>query len=330
MIGHKPGEKIAEDGVYPSVPLDDYHGDLCAGHSASHSSLDLIFTKSPLHYWDRCYANPHRAPDAPTEQMILGRAGHHLFLGERQFQKFYIRRPAMAPDGRNWHERNGSCVAWNEKFVNRKKLIPITPNQLEALAGMMTSLQREPMIINGLLGGRIEQSFVWRDRETGIWLKARPDAVPTDGDFADLKIVSDISDEGIQSTIARFGYHRQGALILEGAHRLLNLPLQFRGPGEGDGMSFTLVFVESKRPHAIEIITLRPADLERGMDENRAALRLLKRSLDSDEWPGPSGHQKDGRYLGLTQWASDRNQYRVDQINALLAIEKPEIRTDAG
>lgn len=322
-IGVVPHSLIDKPGVYPSIPLDEYHRQLTVGFSTSHSALELIFQASPLHFWDRCYLNPDRDILKPSDAMTLGRAAHHLFLGERQFQKHFIRRPSNAPDGRNWHASNNTCIDWMRREPKGRDVL--TPEMVDKIARMKVALEREPLIQAGLLAGKIEQSYVWQDAETGIWLKARPDAVPNDGDFADLKIVADISEEGIRRSINRFGYHRQGAMILEGHAKTTGAPLAFRGPGEGEenGMSFSLVFVESVRPHAVEIVTLRPSDLKRGLDETHASLKVLKRCLDANHWPGPSGEQRDARYLGLSDWDIRDNDYRMSQIKKFLALPAP-------
>lgn len=310
--------KISEPGIY-DIPIDEYHGDICVGHSASHSSLDNIFNHSAAMYWDRCYANPDREEVEPTEAMILGRAAHHLFLGEAEFDKQFILRPDEAPDGRAWNGNNLSCKEWINTQTE-KGLTILIPEQVEKIRRMRDMLAKEPMIELGLLSGQIEKSLIWQDHETGIWLKARPDVIPTNsGDFSDLKVVSDINPSGLERIIARFGYHRQAALVLEGAHQVLGFPLQFRDPGE-HGMSFTFVFVESKRPHCVELVTLRAADIERGMVENHVALRYLRKCLDANDWPGPSGHQQDARYLGLTEWDIKRNEFRVDQLKRMIAV----------
>ena len=315
---------ITEPGVYQNMPLTVYHEGVTEGHSVSHSGIERLFAHSPAAYWDKCYANPDRDADAPTEAMVLGRAAHHWFLGERSFQMHFIRRPDKAPDGRAWNGNNLSCIDWLEK-AEKRGLTVITPTQVEALARMHVALSAHPMIQAGILNGRVEHSFVWRDRTTGLWLKARPDVNPNDtGDFADLKVVSDISEDGLQSIIARFGYHRQASLVLEGAHYLLGLPLDFRGPGGDKGMSFTLVFVESKRPHCVEIVTLKPSDIEAGMYENRLAIRLLARCLKEDDWPGPSGYQGDARYLGLRDFHSGHNTLRAAHIKAMLDVMLPQ------
>lgn len=320
--------KITEPGVY-EMSLAEYHGDICEGHSTSHSALDRIFMNSAAHYWDRCYANPDREEPTETEAMVLGRAAHHLFLGEKDFGKHFVMRPDEAPDGRAWHGTNKSCVRWQAEQA-RLGLSVLTPNQGEAIKRMAKRLHEEPMVQAGLLDGEIERSLIWKDRETGIWLKARPDVIPNNtGDFADLKVVADISEEGIQRNVEKFGYHRQAALVLEGAHHVLGYPLRIREPGE-DGMSFTLCLVESTRPHCVEIVSLRRDDIERGMIENRWALRYLRRCLDTGEWPGPSGHQRDARYLGLTKWATEDNEYRCKQIESMLAIGRTETYEEIG
>lgn len=311
------GAPIALPGIYANVPMDTYHGQLTVGHSASHSSLERLWSKSPLHFFDRWYANPDRADDAPSEYMVIGKAAHALFLGEPHFAKQFIRRPEIAPDGRQWHGSNKSCIEWMARAAASGRTV-LSPSQVEQISGMAKRLDAEPLVRGGMLSGLIEQSFVWQDAETGLWLKARPDVVPADGDYVDLKIVSDISDDGIQRSITSFGYHRQAALVLEGASRLLGVPFNLRG-GKGEtGLSFTLVFVESSRPHAVEIVTLKPSDIEAGRAEVHAALRLLKHCIDKNWWPGPSGEQRDARFLGLSGRSIERNEYRLGQIKALM------------
>jgi len=322
--------KIDKDGMYPNVDIEDYHGDLCVGFSTSHSPLETLFAKSPAHFWDQSWMNEDAEERKVTDAMNLGRACHHLFMGEKNFNKHYVRRPEKAPDGSAWNGNKTICKDWIAK-QNKDNLTIISPDQIDKIVRMKTSLEKEPMVQAGVLSGQVEQSFVWKDKETGIWLKARPDVIPSQdtGDFADLKCVSDISDNGIMKIIGNFGYHRQAALVLEGAHHVLGTPLDLRGPGE-NGMSVSLVFIETTRPHCVEVITIRPSDLKDGMEENRLALNLLKRCLDDGEWPGPSGYQRDARYAGITKWVSENNAYRCKQIESFLAVGGTKAPTEIG
>lgn len=315
------GEQISTPGVYTLLPIQRYHAaSLCAGFSISHTGLDRLFMQSAAHFWDKCPDNPDHEPTEPTEAMILGAASHKLYLGERGFQKQFIRRPDKVL-GEAWHGNRTVCKDWLKDQAH-KGLTVLKSEQIEKIAGMKVSLSKEPLIQAGILQGRVEQSFVWQDAETGIWLKARPDVLPNDtGDFVDLKCVASVSDDALERSIGDFGYHRQAGLVLEGAHQLLGLDYK--------AMSFTLVFVETSRPFCVEVCTLKPSDIERGMAENRSALRLLKRCLDTNDFPGPSGRQKDARFIGLRSYVIDRNTYRVNQIEAMLRIGKPQITEQA-
>lgn len=312
------GQKIEEPGIYPGIPLDVYHGDLCENVSVSSTGLNRIFNLSPKHFYDRWYGNPNAAEDEPSSAMILGRAAHHLFTGERNFSKHFVRRPEKLI-GEKWHSNRTVCKEWVAQ-QKAKGLTILTTEQLVTITGMGKALEAEPIVQAGLLRGKAEQSMIAQDAETGLWLKARPDIVPNNlGDFVDLKCVHDVSDDALETAIGTYGYHRQGALICEVASILSGRPLKFSGAGES-GFTFTLVFIETERPHCVEIVTLKPSDLQRGQAENRAAMRLLKRCLDRNEWPGPSGHQSDARYLGVKPWVIERAEYRVKQINAMLSV----------
>lgn len=317
MVGWREGEYVTEMGVYPSIPLAIYHSKITEEHSVSHSGLERIWSQSPAHYWNRCPYNPDAEADEPTESMILGRAAHHLFLGERNFAKQFIRRP-LRHAGYAWNSNRTEHKEWLVEQAG-KGLTVLTPGQIDAIMGMRRSLAAEPMMQQGLLSGRIEQSMFYRDPTTGIIVKSRPDTVPTDTDFVDLKCVSSVQPDDLSRSIGEYGYERQGATVLEAASHVFKVPLKFAGPGEG-GLSFTLVFVETKSPHCVEIVTLKPADLERGMHENHMALRLLKRCLDANDWPGPSGRQQDARYIGIPEWQLRKNERRMQSIQAQLSV----------
>ena len=316
-LGWQPGGYVTEMGLFASIPLDDYHGRITEEHSVSHSGLERIWSESPAHYWDKCPYNPDAQPDVPTESMILGRAAHHLFMGERNFQKLFVRRP-LKHAGYLWNSNRTEHKEWLVEMAG-KGLTVLLQSQIDAIMGMRRSLAAEPLMQQGLLSGRIEQSMFYRDPGTGIIVKSRPDTVPTDTDYVDLKCVASVKSDDLARMIGDYGYHRQGATVLEAAAHTFKLPLKFAGPGEG-GLSFTLVFVETKRPHCVEIVTLKPIDLQRGMEENHAALRLLKRCLDTNDWPGPSGRQQDARYIGVPSWQAQKDERRMLAINAQLSV----------
>jgi hypothetical protein len=93
------GEKITEPGCY-LMPIEAYHSDCAAGPSISSSGLRQIEQESPAHYWAQSYLNPDREQEEDSEAFILGRAAHHLLLGEGSFAQKFCVRPAEWSDWR--------------------------------------------------------------------------------------------------------------------------------------------------------------------------------------------------------------------------------------
>lgn len=294
------GKPISRPGIYEGVSMEAYHsGKLCVGPSISSSGLRKIFNYSEAHYYDSSPLNPDRAPQKDTEAFILGRATHHLLLGESFFARDFIMQPAEAPDGRAWNGNNGSCKKWLAEQAAAGRTV-LTSDQVDAIKGMAVRLGKEPLVRTGALNGRIECTMAWPDAETGVWLLARPDVIPTDsGDFCDLKTCRSVIYDDLVRSIGEYGYQQQGALIGEGYRVLFGQSIA----------SFSLYFVESKRPHCARLVQLKSEDLKRGETQNRNALRRFVQSMNSGYWPPPGGNQDAVQYIEL----SERQQKLIDQ-----------------
>lgn len=296
------GKKISEPGAYRDVPMSFYHGDPCVGPSISSSGLRTIFIQSPKHYWNTSIYNPNREELEQTEAIILGRAAHHLLLGEADFSRHFV-------EAKYSEFRTKEAKQWKaEQLLDG--LTVLTEKQIEYIKGMAESLAAEPIVQGGILNGHVEISMFWQDAETGIWLKARPDVIPNDsGDVADAKCVADVSDAGIERGLGERGYHQQGALVGEGLQETLGIAMEH----------FTLVYIEAKRPHSVRFDEIAPDEIAAGVAENRAALRLFRRSLDTGYWPGPKSIQGDGGFVRRTSWSQKRAADRLAAIEQELA-----------
>jgi hypothetical protein len=286
------GAPVRAPGIYHDMPLARYHqGDAAAGPSVSSTTLRRLWNESPAHAWAHDPANPNRVVDDDSEAFILGRATHHLICGQAGFSDEFIVRPTQAPDGRDWHGSNKSCIKWTaeQKRIGRTVL---TSAHVEQIKGMAIALGAHPLVQAGILNGLIERSLFWQDKETGLWLKARPDAIPSDsGDFADLKTTESVLYHRLQNSIATYGYHQQAALVLEGA-RALDLPAE----------TFTLIWVESKKPHCARAQQIKDEDIARGTKQNRAAIRMFADCLAAGSWPGPGDDRPDAEFVDLPDW----------------------------
>lgn len=302
------GQAISESGLIRGIGMDSYHGQLTVGPSISSSGLRKIMAESPAHYFAESYLNPERVEQKETEALILGRASHHLLLGEADFGRQFTVRPEEL-NGKPWQGNRTDCKEW-VAMCRDQGLTVLTPAMIEAVRGMSIGLAAHPMVRAGILNGLIEHSMVWQDEETGIWLKVRPDAIPTDGaDISDLKTCADITDDGIERSIGDRAYHMQGALVGMACRAVLGMEMS----------SFSLVFAEKTAPYCARVKTLKPVDLELGERQIRIALRLFKKCLDRGVWPGPGGEQSDAEYVEIKPWARTQMETRMALIEQELA-----------
>ena len=86
-----------------------------------------------------------------------------------------------------WSLRTNYAKEWMDARRHEGKEV-IFPKEVEQISGMAHALGTHPMVKAGAFDGYVERSGFWRDKETGVWLKVRPDVIPSDiGDFVDLK-----------------------------------------------------------------------------------------------------------------------------------------------
>lgn len=294
IIPYRKGQVIGEPGIYSGVPLSVYHGaGLCDGPSISSSGLRTIFNDSPAHYFATSPYNPDREEPDETAAFTLGRAAHHLLLGEDDFSTLFIMRPEELA-GKPWQGNRTDCKAWlkTQKAAGRTVL---APEQVNTIRRMAKSLAAHPLVQAGVLNGHIEQTMVWRDKETGIWLKARPDAIPNDsGDYADLKTTSDFGFK-LDRSIGTYRYDIQAALVGRGSRATLGVEMT----------SFSFVFVEKTVPYTVDVLTLQHQDLEHADQDLQVALRVFARCMETGSWFGPSGTQSDARFAHLSDFFRD-------------------------
>ncbi|MCT4654265.1 MAG: PD-(D/E)XK nuclease-like domain-containing protein [Cohaesibacter sp.] len=280
------GEKVNQNGIF-ALPIEDYHTQICDGHSVSSSGLRLITSKSPLHYWAE-YLDPQREEQDQKSHFNLGQAVHTLFLGEEGFDEKFAIRP---DEFDSW--RSKASKEWKADMEEQGKFV-LLPSDLEKIEGMARALAKDPLIRqHGLLAGSIERSLIWQDRETGIWLKARPDVIPAvDKTIVDLKTAGrGATDEACQRAIHEHGYHMQLALVGMGMRACLGREIE----------DFILLFVETSKPYAYNIKPIDQRAIYLGECQIRHALRTLAECLEADHWPTYAGNGNTAYLPGYAQ-----------------------------
>jgi PDDEXK-like domain of unknown function (DUF3799) len=298
-------KQITRPGFYSKIPLDVYHRpDICDGVSISSSGLRKLWTRSPAHYWVNSPYNPKRVEEEDTKAMVLGRAAHKWLLGETDFNLHFCEQPAEYPSTRGgmkpWHRGSHYCQDW-EAARKAEGRTPLSLTDIDAIVGMAEGLGRCDIVEQGALGGHIECSAFIKDEETGVWLKVRPDAVPSEsGNYVDLKTTHSIFPVDIDRTVLEKGYNQQLALI-RSVIRRLDLPFA----------DATLIFVESKPPHCVSTYHMRDEDLDLGEMQNRKALKDFAECMRTQRWPGPNdNHITTWR---MPDWAREQIKRRLER-----------------
>ncbi len=294
---------IRQPGIYSGISLDDYHSAKVipeGEYAVSSTDLRLAWSKSLAHCVDQWAHNPNRKPREETRPMLLGRAAHHLLLGEDRFSTEFIAQPTEYRDLKTaqykpWHNGADVCKEWNAQQARAGRTI-VKQDELEKIIGMAKSLALEPLVKDGILEGAVECSGFVKHPPTGLWVKIRPDVIPTrSGDIVDVKTIADITDRGIKSRIREASYHMQAGLMWL-AFELLGFNFE----------SFTLVFLESDRPFCTRMIPLEDEDLARGRQQCELMLRKVAECIALGSWPGPG----QGELKSL--WLPVEERLRID------------------
>jgi hypothetical protein len=319
-------KKITEPGVY-DISIDRYHTQCTDGPSLSSTGIRRIL-QSPAHYWKFSELNPAAAEQPEKSAFILGRAAHHLLLGEKDFLKNFSIEPETYSDvktgeSKKWNNNATICREWKAAQIEEGKTV-LSGQQLETIRGMagllpwqkgMTNcgLKNTPLVMSGALSGEIERSLFWK--QGGVWLKARPDAIPGDSnDFADLKTISSksmlgLNDFDLQRAIRDHRYYVQAAMVGMGAAAVLGRPMT----------GFHLIFVDTGDVHAVSPITIDEGDIVRGERAIYLAVELFERCLKTKLWPGPTARQADARKMSINSTDAQAFDAYLDTIEQELA-----------
>ena len=276
------------------VPMAEYH----AWDAASNSRLSLL-ARSPAH----CRAAIDE-PFADTEALAFGRAVHTAVLEPEEFSARYVtpRRCYGIKRDRQRCSNKGSVLMTSGEWycgthatsdasyrdTAKEVLSSADWDACQSIRESIHGIPRAKDLIEHL--DATEVSLRWTDQETGVPCKARLDGYSEElGVIVDLKTTRDARPKESQKAIANYGYHRQGALYIEGA--------AFNGI---NARHYVIIAVEKTRPYAAAIYRLTEGAIDQGADEIRVLLRRYAECLETGEWPGYGDDVTD---IGLPEWA---------------------------
>jgi len=274
---------ITADGLY-SLDIDLYHTQACCdGPSVSSSSLRAIMHGCPQKWYATSDLNPARMKKKETVALNFGRAAHALVLGEPEFKSKFIISPYA-------DFRTKEAQLWRDSQT--KQVVRI--EEMETVNAMAKAQREAPQVMRAFSEGKPEMSLIWKDPETGVWLKSRPDWLPTHPAIrfaCEYKTCISIEPRKLSNDVFKYGYEMQAALALDGIATVLDVkPL---------GMAH--VVQEKDVPYLCDMRLFTTEQIEFGRMQYRKALHIFARCLETGIWPG---YTTEPRYFDTPWWVT--------------------------
>ncbi len=242
--------------------IEEYHEDARLG-----STVARMMLRSPAHA--RLEMNKKHSLSTPAQ--VFGIAAHYAILEPDEFEK----KVAVEPTGINKRTKSGAAEYEGWLFENSGKVI-ISARQAAHIERMGSAVRKHSAASSILKNGFPEASFFWKDPETDIECKCRPDYLREGHIIVDVKTCEDASFFGFQRQLTNLKYHFQASWYLSGVSEVTQRTYD----------TFLIIAVEKSPPYGVAVYALDHATIEIGDILRRKALKRFRSCLESDHWPG--------------------------------------------
>ena len=257
----------------PRLDYDMTNADYHATSAVSNTELSNM-ARSPAH----CYAlhvAEDRKPMATTPAFFAGTLAHCAILEPGALLDRYI----VKPEGVDMRTKDGK--AWRDALP--AGVLMIDADAYSAALAQRDAVHAVPELAELLASGVAEVSAFWRDDETGLQCKCRPDWVHTLSDgrviLVDVKTTQDAGPLRFSGAVWRYGYHRQAAWYSAGYARAAGVEVA----------GFVFAAVTSAPPFIAAAHTLDDDYMRIGQDECRRLLDEYGDCKLTGRWPAYPG-----------------------------------------
>jgi len=253
-------------GVYFSLSNEAYH----AGEGISKSQLDDVAISMAVYQWRKTAPEEEEKKDPLT----MGTALHCALLEPDEFEKRFVQLPDV-------NRRTNIGKEEERAFLGRAQergQTVLTAEQWRKLSLMKASALAHPSA-RWLLEaeGHCESSMYWRDSDTGVLCRVRPDKFLTQMPvIVDVKKVADMSR--FQRHIHEFRYHVQDAFYREGFKR-----------NYGESPMFVFIAISDAIDcgrYPVRVFTLSGYDVEVGTWLYRRDLTTFATAMAANDFGG--------------------------------------------
>lgn len=291
-------ESTPPDALYPSVEYPRY-----AAWDARRSSVLRAALRSAAHLRLADLAEEHD----PTKATELGVGVHCAILEPERFERRYVR--ALRRGKRSTRIDKAAAAAHAlEQLADGREVLDDA--QYDRCLAIRDALVRQPWrgaLLDG--PGVVELSALWSDDTTGVRCKTRADRVTLSylrpgwstpaPVVVELKSAEDASEEGFRRSIAKYAYHLQARMQLEGLGAHDSATWVDPGTLEPRPEQYVWLVLEKSAPYAAALYSPSSEMLEAAGMRLRHALALWAECTRSGHWPGYPG---EPQLIDLPPW----------------------------
>jgi hypothetical protein len=296
-INFKKGENVK---VF-DMSIGDYHNEI----GLSSSSIKLIL-QNPQKFYTKYVLKKEKNKTERNESLKMGSAAHAYLTEREEFKKNYFVQLESLNKNTNKYKalaeelkKSGKEILDKDKFFD---LIGMKKSLFNSVIYNQEDLKSAGLNFKGALngdyvftGGYAEKSIFWKDKETGLILKSRPDYFKIDGLFNfvnDFKTVASAEENDFGRAIYLYGYYIQAAMELDAVFALTGVT--------GNFLNST---VEKEYPYCAAFYSYNDALLEMGRESRKKALSIFLECQKNNEW---TSYQKSMKDISMPYWAENK------------------------
>lgn len=279
--------------------MAEYH----ALDELSNSQCSDYIKRGPLYFYGTHVAKPPLFPREEKAVYAFGTATHQLFSAPGRIDEVAIEIPEdVLTKARAKH--GNKYKTWK---ADHPGLIYLKSEEMAAARMMVRRVYDHP-IANKLFASALhfEHTLIWRDAETGLGLRARPDLLSGfKGGMipSDFKTSRALSPYEFARDAKKFGYHRQGAWYSE--------PLRLMGY---DVPAFYFIASDKSPAHECRVYDLEDDNYALGLEEIRRARGELAERFGKTEALGEDAWRSEldltAATISLPTW--NDNDWRIE------------------
>lgn len=254
------GPDAVQPGQY-DISAEEYHADPVPGGSLSSTGARKILSPG----CPAAFRHQLGVPQEPNAVFEFGTAVHTYVLGAGA--------EVLVTEYDNWRSKAAQAERAEVRAAGGVPLLAAEGELAKAMAAaVLADPTAGPLFAPG--SGEVEQTYIWRDDETGVWCRALLD-VSSPHRVVDLKTTSDASLDGIQKSVWKYGYHQQDGWYRDAVRAVC-----------GTEPEFLFVFVDKRAPHLVTVVDLDETARHLGAARNARARQTYAECVRTDTWPG--------------------------------------------